>query len=272
MADTHTPPHLPQNPDQTPALPTITRHRQEPKRRALRVQAITDLGPHMRRITLVGPDLGDFSSPGFDDHVKLILAPATETSPAVMREYTPRRFDPAAQELVLDFALHEAGPATAWALSAAVGQDLIVAGPRGSAVISGPIRHWLLIGDETALPAIGRFIDEAPQDLAITALIAVPGPADQQAFAQRPGLVVHWLHRPQDQAADPAPLLATLEPGGALADLALDAPGLFAWVAAEGAVARALRAALLARGLPLPWLKARGYWVQGQADTTASFD
>jgi NADPH-dependent ferric siderophore reductase len=37
-----------------------------------------------------------------------------------------------------------------------VGDAIRIGGPRGSQVIEGPIAHWLLVGDETALPAIGR--------------------------------------------------------------------------------------------------------------------
>ncbi len=62
-------------------------------------------------------------------------------------------------------------------------------------------------------------------------------------------------------AADPAPLLA------ALRGLQL-APETFVWIAAEAHVARLLRSALRERGHPLSWLKAAGYWVEGQTDAS----
>ena len=62
-------------------------------------------------------------------------------------------------------------------------------------------------------------------------------------------------------AADPAPLLA------ALRGLQL-APETFVWIAAEANVARSLRTELLGRGHPLAWLKAAGYWVEGQTDAS----
>ena len=74
------------------------------------------------------------------------------------------------------------------------------------------------------------------------------------------------MHRPVDQAADPAALLNALR--------AQPLPeGTFVWIAAEAQVARTLRTHLLEeRGHPLGWLKASGYWVHGKANTTEKFD
>ncbi|MFC7662843.1 siderophore-interacting protein [Methylorubrum suomiense] len=93
----------------------------------------------MRRITLTGPDLDGFASPGFDDHVKMFFAapghdrpvlPETgpdglvfpETGPQPLgRDFTPRRYDPEARELDIDFALLHEGPASRWAAEARPG-------------------------------------------------------------------------------------------------------------------------------------------------------
>lgn len=246
----------------TADTPRIVRQRHEPRRRNLTVLQSERLTPHMQRITLHG-DLTGFQSLAPDDHIKVIVG--TEPDLA-MRDYTPRRHDVTAGELVVDFALHQAGPATDWAMQAQAGDTLTVGGPRGSQQITGPIAHWLLVGDETALPAIGRWIEEAAPETRITAVIAVPGPADEQQFETAARVALHWVHRPESAAADPAPVLA------ALAGVDLPAQ-TFAWIAAEAGVTRALRAHLLeTRGHPLHWLKAKGYWVRGQADTTETFD
>ena len=71
-----------------------------------------------------------------------------------MRDYTPRRHDAEAGTLEIDFALHEAGPATQWAEQAKVGDLLGVGGPRGSFIVPTDFDWHLLIGDDTALPAI----------------------------------------------------------------------------------------------------------------------
>jgi len=77
-----------------------------------------------------------------------------------MRDFTPRHFDASTRTLTLGFALHDAGPASAWAASARVGDVLGFGGPRGSRLTPDNFDWYLLVGDETALPAIGRRTEE----------------------------------------------------------------------------------------------------------------
>jgi len=241
----------------SPAAPHIERVRHELKRRSLTVSAVEYVTPQMLRITLVGDDLADFISAAPDDHVKIFL-PAAEGEPE-RRDYTPRRYNNDTKTLVLDFAVHEAGPATQWALDARPGTTLALGGPRGSAVISG-IRRWILIGDETALPAIGRRIEEADAGTSIVSIAAVAGSEEEQVFETRAELETIWVHRPLSQATDESGLIAALD------KIALE-PETFIWVAAEASVARAVRAYLVEkRGYPLSWIKAAGYWAKGKAD------
>ena len=99
-----------------------------------------------------------------------------------MRDYTPRRFDPAARTLAIDFAVHDAGPATQWALDSAPGDTIEIGGPRGSLVVSPTFDWWLLIGDETALPAIGRRIEELPAGVRAISVVVVSSEGEQQRF------------------------------------------------------------------------------------------
>ncbi|MGE6783560.1 siderophore-interacting protein [Ensifer adhaerens] len=244
--------------------PRIERVRHELKRRSLVVSGIERVTPGMLRITLTGEDLADFVSLGADDHIKIFVPGADGT--VEHRDYTPRRYDTDARMLALDFALHEAGPVTAWAMNAAVGDQLEIGGPRGSAVVSGDFRRWLLIGDETALPAIGRRIEETPAGHQITSIATVTGPDERQAFRSEAALATHWVYRPLAAANDPAALLARVR------EVPLE-PGTFVWIAAEAAVTRAIRTHFVEeRGLPLTWLKASGYWVKGKADSTEKFE
>jgi NADPH-dependent ferric siderophore reductase len=75
----------------------------------------------MLRITFASPDLADFSSPSPDDHIKLFLPDPANAGQQVMRDYTPRAFDAARKTLTIDFAVHDAGPATTWAFDAKPG-------------------------------------------------------------------------------------------------------------------------------------------------------
>ncbi|TDK38959.1 siderophore-interacting protein [Rhizobium deserti] len=245
------------------SMPCIERVRHELKRRELTVRSVEKLTPNMLRIALVGEDLADFLSASPDDHVKIFL-PTAEGEPE-RRDYTPRRYDTAARELVLDFAVHEAGPATQWALEAQVGSRLSIGGPRGSAVISG-VKHWILVGDETALPSMGRRVEEAGPDETFTVIGAVTGSQEEQTFETAAQLRTIWVHRPLSAAANASDIISVLN--------TVDIPAeTFAWIAAEASVARAVRAYLTeGRNHPLPWLKAAGYWVQGLADAHEKLD
>ena len=246
--------------------PVINRIRHDLRRRILTVLQAQPLSPHMIRISLTGEDLDGFTSLSPDDHIKLFVPAGMAGAEPEMRDYTPRSYDAATRTLTIDFAVHQAGPATAWARSVQPGDCVQVAGPRGSQVIAGPVPHWLLIGDETALPAIGRRIEEAKPGSRITSLVAVPSPQDEQRFFTDAELTTLWVHRPTADAADSAPLLNALR--------AQPLPeGTFVWIAAEAQVVRALRAHLVEeRGHALGWLKASGYWVQGKANTAEKFD
>ena len=99
--------------------PVIEQVRHELRMRRLRVKDRQQLTPNMIRIVLEGDDLKGFTSQSPDDHVKVFL-PQVSGEPA-KRDYTPRRFDAQNNELTLDFAVHDAGPATAWAMLAQPG-------------------------------------------------------------------------------------------------------------------------------------------------------
>lgn len=249
--------------DQTSSAPVIERVRHDTRRRTLTVESVVDITPGMRRVTLAGDDLADFTSLAPDDHIKIFVSAADGAEER--RDYTPRRYDNAERTLIIDFALHEAGPVTQWAVNARPGDRLEIGGPRGSAVVSAAVKRWLLIGDETALPAIGRRIEESGAGTVITTVAAVAGLLEEQVFETQAELHVHWAHRPLSQATDAAALLTLL---GTI-DIQ---PETFVWVAAEASVTRDVRNYLLTeRGCPLSWIKASGYWVQGKADTTEKF-
>jgi NADPH-dependent ferric siderophore reductase len=206
----------------------ITRHRHELKGWLLTVKEKTRITPEMIRIVFEGDALANFTSLAPDDHVKLLI-PAGEDE--------PERRD--ARTLTIDFAIHEAGPATRWALKAEPGDALTVSGPRGSAVVPPTFDWWLLVGDETALPAIGRRVEELPRTAQVISLVAVTSVEARQSFETAAQHRPLWVHRPAGRADDPEPLLSALQkvrlPGG----------DGFVWIAAEARVARAVRDHLL---------------------------
>ena len=256
--------------------PDIVRIRHEAKRRRLTVIRVGRLAPTMVRVALAGAELQGFTSLGFDDHVKLFFpvrpdsgastAPAREgaesdsdaAAPA-MRDFTPRRYDADAGELWIDFFLHDAGPAASWAGQAAPGQELSVGGPRGSFVVSMQgIDAHLFIGDETALPAIGRRLEELPAGVDALAIVDTEERACGYPLKSRAELKIVRVSR-KGHAASPADRMID-----ALRNITFPSGPCFIWAAAESHTARAIRRHLTAeRGLDKRWIKAAAYWRRG---------
>jgi NADPH-dependent ferric siderophore reductase len=234
------------------------RFRHEVVRRPLEVLRVQAVTPRMVRVTLGGEALRGFTSLGADDHVKVFFP--QHGAPDVSRDYTPRRFDAAVLELDIDFVLHAEGPASDWARRVAVGDKLLVGGPRGSHVIANDFDWYLLAGDETAIPAIGRRLSELPANARAIVRIEVAEPEEVQTFVTSAALDIQWLARGSAPVGDSALLQA------ALRAVALPAGDGHAWLACESHTARILRQILVSeRGLNREWVKAAGYWKLGAA-------
>ncbi|MBC3208135.1 siderophore-interacting protein [Pseudomonas sp. SWRI111] len=246
---------------------TIHRVMHEIKRRKLQVLRVTDLTPRMRRITLGGPELAGFISLGTDDHVKLLFPQNAEQAAALetlvlgagkdngplpeMRDYTPRRYDLEKMELDIDFVLHGDGPASTWAEQAQPGQFLHIGGPRGSMIVPDIFDSYLLIGDETALPAIARRLEGLAANRKALVVIEVENGAEQQKLDSAAQVNVIWVLREGGQDN----LLTTVR------QLQVPKGNLYAWVATETRVSRQIRRGLIdEHGLDEQFIKAVGYW------------
>jgi Siderophore-interacting protein len=254
----------------------LQRVRHATRLRLLTVTSVTDITPLMRRFRLEG-DMEGFASPGHADHIKAFFFPAgvTPLLPPVgpngaefpsgtrpeMRDYTPRYWNVEEGWIELDFVLHGDGPASSWAAGAKVGDTLVIGGPRGSLVVPMAFDWYLLAGDETALPAIGRRIEELPPGARVVAFVEVADAAEEQVFETRADLTLTYVHR------NGAPAGTTTLVHDAVAAAALPQGDAYAYIAGEVNMARAVKAHLLeARGFNPEWVKAAGYWHLGVAD------
>ncbi|SIO23362.1 siderophore-interacting protein [Paraburkholderia phenazinium] len=253
----------------------VTRVRHSLKFRLLQVKRVEPLTPHLIRVTLTGDDLHDFESASFDDHVKVFFPAPGADKPAlpsagpngpvfpegqprpVARDFTPRRYDRAALELDIEFAMHEAGPAATWAAQAKVGQYLGIGGPRGSLVIPTGFDWHLLIGDETALPAIARRLQELPAGTRVAAVLEVADPSARLEFDTEAELHTVWRYRSESPYRGDALLQAVRE------TYLPDGEG-YVWAAGESATMRAVRYHLCTeRGVDKSRIRAASYWKQG---------
>ncbi|MDR5837196.1 siderophore-interacting protein [Caballeronia sp. LZ034LL] len=262
----------------------VTRVRHPLRFRLVQVQRVQTLNPYFVRVTFSGDDLADFVTASFDDHVKLFFPAPGDTMPAlpqsgpdgpafdpskprpVARDFTPRRFNPAARELDIDFALHEAGPATDWASQAAPGQYLGIGGPRGSFVIPVQFDWHLLIGDETALPAIARRVEELPAGTRVATLIEVADPSARIEFDTHADLYAQWRYRNESDHPGGALLLA-------LRETYMPEGDGYVWAAGEATLMRAVRQLLTAeRGIDKRRIRASAYWKRGEQGVHGSIE
>ena len=231
------------------------------------VKRVEHLTPRMVRVTFTSPELGDFGWSGPAAHIKLIFSPSapavpgTEAPRPTMRTYTPRRFDPQARELDVDFILHGEGPASNWAEQAAVGQTLTIGGPGRHYVIDPAAEWFLLAGDDTAIPAIATILETLPASATAHVLIEVIDRADEVGIPAHPNATITWLHRGPDVSQAGAPLEASLRayqmPSGSGR----------VYVACESGAMRRIRASFLAsKTINREHLVTRGYWKLGSVD------
>ena len=222
----------------------VERVRHELKRRRLTVARVDTLTPHFRRITFTDESLSDFVSASFDDHIKVFVDDAR-------RDYTPRSFDNAARELVIEFALHGHGPAAAWAAQAAPGHTLDIGGPKGSMIVPLDYDWHLLVGDETAFPAVARRLEQLPAGARAIVILQAADAADRRVFDSAANVDLTWVETDAQLQA-------------AVRALALPAGEGYAWCAGEAAAMAALRRELVdVKGHPRDAIRAAAYWKRG---------
>lgn len=253
-----------------------------------------------QRVKLFFPLHGDAmpTLPDGDDWYALYRAMPEPTRPP-MRTYTIRALRTAQCEVDVDFVLHgDSGPASAWATRADAGAPLVMLAP-DAAFDGAPdgfewrppanLRQLLLVGDETALPAIAGILESlATQPAAprVLALLEVPSDGDRLALTTPDNAAIHWLPRASTAAAHGARLqsaLRQLMPAGEVPPV--DTPpeiesttgilwersaagdhGLHAWIACESGAAMAIRRYLTgALGIDRRAIACMGYWKLGRA-------
>jgi len=194
------------------------------------VHAVTRLSPAFVRVELASAAFRDLGEDGFDTRFKVLLPGATGELPEIpevvedfyqawldtpdevrapMRTYTVRDVvrDGDDVRLVVDFVVHEesarhpVGPACRWALSAQVGDVIQVIAPHRSTEYGGTEfepaghRHLLLVGDETAVPAVTRILADLPPGHHGVVFLEVPTQDDILDLPARDGFEVTWLVR-----------------------------------------------------------------------------
>lgn len=251
------------------------------------VERTERLTPHMVRVHLGGPAFRDFvdgADPerlaATDQYVKLLLAPPSsgltppydlealrESLPKherpARRTYTVRSVDHVTGTIAIDFVVHgDEGLAGPWAAAAEPGDLLALSGPGGGyAPAPDPSVTHVLLGDDSALPAIGAALASMPADARGVALVEVGGAADEQPLAHPVGVDLRWLHR-DAAGAEPGTLLVA-----AARELPRASRPVQVFAHGERTAVKALRRLLQDDwGLEKAELSLSAYWALGRAE------
>jgi len=297
----------------------------------IEVVGVERLSPSFVRVEFGSPALAELGVDGplYDQRIKLIFPAADGRLPSfegaadeswfetwmelpedergAMRTYTIRalRGTGVDTRLVVDFVIHGPddawGPGGDWGADVEVGQRVITMAPRrgvpfgGIEFAPGTAKRLLLVGDETAVPAIASILECLPPTARGAVFLEVPYAADVLTVRHPVGLEVHWL--PRDGAPrggrihagvlehlgeEPiAPVVDEVDPdlwetptfssSGEDVDEAVrlvghDLDDLYAWIAGESSMVTGLRRALVRDlGVDRHQVAFMGYWRLGVA-------
>lgn len=255
----------------------VNRAGQRPRPRMLQVVRVTDITPHMRRITLGGAEIEGFPEDRSGSHVKVLLPREGQSRPVLptlgpngpqwppaeerpyARTYTIRAFDAAAGELDIDFVLHgDNGPASRWALAAKPGDCVGIAGPGGRGAIPLDAAYYFLVTDASGLPAMSAYLERLPSTAQGVAFVEVEDASEEQTLVHPAGIILTWLHRNGAPQAHSTLLI------DAVRQVAWPTGEPFFWVAGEANAVAAVRTyARIERGLPRQQVDAIPYWKAG---------
>lgn len=258
--------------------PVVPVRREPPRFRRCAVARTEQRSSSMVRVTLVGEDLvglerGDPAAsirlllPRGDGRLELPTWTGNEFRwadgvRARIRTLTPLavRDDTAAVELDLDVVLHDDAPLTVWARSAVPGDEAAVSGTGSGYEIDPAVSSYVLLGDESAVPAIATLLEELPATAAVVVHLERRALAEPVALPDHPGASVTWSVLPEG-----AP------PGDTLVAAAAEVPvgpDVRVWAAGEAAAVQRVRKVLFdERGLSRRGSSVRGYWKAGREGT-----
>lgn len=224
------------------------------------VASVENVTPYMRRVKFACADVTPFI--GGDIHVRILVPPKGRQpvwpgyradgrvawpegeDELLVRVYTIRAVDAERRELWIDFLQHPLSdiktPGADFARDCQPGDRLALLGPGGGGV---PLMdHILMVGDESALPAIARIAAEVPAGTRMQVIIEVKDASEEQPLPTVASLEIRWLHR-KDYPVGTQCVLAE----AAKTAIAATTSESFVWFAGEKQDVRSVRAFLKSR-------------------------
>lgn len=249
-------------------VPAARVRKPPPPFRRVEVIRTEPLTPRMMRVVMGGPALVGFGEPEPASSIRVVIPwpgddfelpewtgneflLADGRRPA-LRTFTPVVFNEDAQEMTFDIVRHPGGAISTWVETCQPGDPVAVSGPGRSELIDPEAGRAIVVGDETAIPAIRQLIEVTPATTALEITIETTSPEARLPLPDRDGCTVHWVVL----GPDDAPGSALLPPVEA-AELG---PDDRVWAAGEAAGVQKIRKHLASRDIPRQHSTIRGYW------------
>lgn len=207
--------------------------------------------------------LAGFVAPGGGDHVRVEVAEGADRTETIVAHSVEEGW------IDLDILVHEGGGAAVgvigpWAAEAPLGSPAVMHGPKGSVVLTGAPGEVVLAGDDSALPAVRRYLGMlGPSITGHLLLETVFGAA--LADGARPDLAALGIVPPPGLRvsilrADPsAPSAALAEALGALPPPPVPLER-FVFACGEQSLVAPARATLSSWGIDVERAVVKGYW------------
>ncbi|MBB2891513.1 siderophore-interacting protein [Flexivirga oryzae] len=243
------------------------------------------VSPNVQRLTFAGDDLRTIPQHGYDQWFRLFLPHPDGTTDfdAVpekfgiggylryltkksgtrppFRSYTVRTLRRERGELDVDFVIHgDTGIAGPWAQQAERGERAVILDQGRGFDPLDDANFVLLVGDDSALPAVAGILRDLPRDAQGLAIIELGDDDDRQSLDAPEHFEVRWLSRPDSHATPGLAALAEVQ-----AFTPSDPATLQVYVGGEQAMVAGCRRHLVGAGVPKTRIQFTGYWKVGRA-------
>lgn len=238
------------------------------------VTDVVDLTPRLRRVRFRSDDLVGVENVSPAQRATIVLPSGSSFGPQGVeseeyagarrrrRTYTLCDLDPRAGTAAIDLVRHGDGVAGRWVERVASGDDFVLSGPMGKFHVDPAQTRFLLVADETALPALREIVRVLPAGASAEVHAEVTDDAERLDLPSAATLDVTWWLR-SEHGGQAGELIGALAP-----HLRTAGPGVTVWVGAEADAVTTLRAHLLTEaGVDRRLLDAVAYWRRGRAES-----
>ena len=243
--------------------------REPPALRSLTVVRTEARSPRLMRLVVGGPELAGLQIDEPAASVRLLVPWPGDTfelptwngneflladgrRPA-LRTFTPAALDAERNQLTIDVVRHPGGAISDWVETAAPGEPCAVSGPGRGETIDPTATRYVLLGDETAIPAIEQLLHAIPDPVAVEVHVEITGDDARLTLPSHPSATITWHVAERDEP--PGSSLHT-----AITGVEIDGDTRV-WAAGEAAAVQAIRRHLFGEpGVPRAHATIRGYW------------